>query len=201
MYKPLRKGHKEKITMKVYCSISYQQGSCPKCGMSLAPVKYYSAIQGKTTLVAQNQEIDWTEWKKITTTTQSTQYFDIQLHTGSMCLNCCNKAENMKFLVPRILFGIGVLSLIIAVIFAMVVVGIIAVVLSFIGWNTIGSSNYDGLKTSKKYTGKKEFGNVNVKDKGEMNVLSRLLMKYISTKKIPKGRVLLSTDTFEDMKI
>ena len=194
--------------MNVYCSMSYQQGSCPKCSMSLAPVKYCSAIQGKTTLVAQNQKIDWEKWKKITTTTKSTQYSDIQPHTGSMCLNCCNKAENIRFLVPRILFGIGTLTLIIAIIYAMitdfdtndmrfVVPGIIAVVLLFIGWKTMDNdSYYNRLMTSKKYYGSKELVNITANNsiaKGNMNVASSLLMKYISPKDIPQGRVLLST--------
>ncbi|MDR0754341.1 MAG: hypothetical protein LBF04_03020 [Prevotellaceae bacterium] len=190
--------------MKVFCSTSFQSGNCPKCGASLAPVKYCSAIEGNTTTVNNETKVDWKQWKTTTTTTKSTQYYNIQLHTGYMCLKCCNKAENRKFVVPRVVFGIGVISFLIALImietndWRFFVPAIIAAITLYTGWKTVDEFvYYNGLMTSKKYYGSREIIDPAIKE--NINMISRLFIEYIPRKYIPKGRVLLSTGLVENM--
>jgi hypothetical protein len=191
--------------MKVFCSTSFQSGSCPKCAAKLSAVKYYSAIQGNTSLIRKEVENDWQNMKTTTTTTKSTQYFDIQAHTGSMCLPCCNKAENIRFIVPRVLFGLGVLFLIAALVMididdmGCIIFGWIAAILLFIGWNTMdGNSPYDPLMTSKKYYGSRQI--VDISNPSNMRGVSAHFVKYLPKKEIPSGRTILSTRAVEDMK-
>jgi len=101
--------------MKAYCFTSFNAKNCPNCDSELIAAEYYSAIEGNTSLV--NKEMDYTNWKTITTT--STRYSDIKKHTGSICLNCFNRANNLKRVFGIIILGVGVLCVLLAIVFAM----------------------------------------------------------------------------------
>jgi len=102
--------------MKAYCFTSFSENKCPNCDSELIATEYYSAIEGNTSLV--NKETDYAKWKTITTT--STRYSDIKKHTGSICLNCFNRANNPKRVFVFIILGTGALCVLLAIIFAIV---------------------------------------------------------------------------------
>lgn len=97
---------------KVYCSLSLQAGRCPECGGEITPARYYTAQKGASTLVS--QKADYSTMKK--TTTFSTEYSDIQPHTGEICLHCYQKKEKPKRIAGLIILLLGLLSAIATII-------------------------------------------------------------------------------------
>jgi len=93
--------------MKVFCSPYNKTENCPNCGSSLTSVDYYSAVQGSTESYRSGGD-------RIT----STRYYDIQLHTGEICLVCCKNADRPKMIIAKVLLLIGAISVLIGILMA-----------------------------------------------------------------------------------
>lgn len=181
--------------MKVYCSTSFQKENCPNCGSSVIPVDYYSARKIASSIVG--RKTDYSGLKTTTTTTTSTQYSDIQLHTGGICHTCSQKAIKPLQLIIAILLIAGIATLITTILMLMSDVGYfwifaIITVLSFCAYGLISKRMIDYVPPKS------------LNQDGSMNALSIVLinyiMKYCITDKNINGKTLFSKAFEKDLK-